>query len=132
MIEETLPCQIWQGAKNKAGYGVTWHNNKWAYAHRVVAKALPGQVVRHVCDNPSCVNPDHLKIGTAKENSEDMVAKQRQAYGELAGNSKLDAHDVLAIRQLKWSRSSRDVATMFKISKTNVLDIWNRKTWKHL
>jgi hypothetical protein len=132
MIEELIPCQIWTGAKNKAGYGVTWHNNKWFYAHRAAVNAKAGEVVRHICDNPSCVNPMHLKIGTAKENSEDMVAKQRQAYGENAGNSKLNAHDVLAIRQLKWSRSSRDVAKMFNISKTNVLDIWKRNTWKHL
>lgn len=132
MIEETLPCQNWPGAKNKAGYGVTWHNNKWAYAHRVVAKAKKGEVVMHTCDNPSCVNPAHLKLGTHKQNSEDMVKKQRQMYGEKCPLSKLNAHEVLAIRQLMWCKPSREVAKMFNISKTNVLDIWNRKIWKYL
>lgn len=125
-------CILWTKAKNKAGYGITWSNNKWEYAHRAVVGAKKGDVVRHTCDTPSCVNPQHLFIGTAKENSEDMVAKQRQAYGEKAGNSKLNAHEVLAIRQLMWCSSARKVANMFKISKTNVLDIWNRKIWKHL
>ena len=72
-------CTLWQGAKNKAGYGITWFKNKWAYAHRAVVNATKGEVVRHTCDNPSCVNPKHLVIGSHKDNSMDMVEKQRQA-----------------------------------------------------
>lgn len=123
-------CILWQKAKNKAGYGITWHNNKWEYAHRVVAKASKGEVVMHKCDNPSCVNPEHLIVGTSKQNSFDMVSKNRQAKGEQAGNSKLTEKQVLEIRELKQKLSSRKVATMFSISKTNVLDIWNNKIWK--
>lgn len=127
------PCILWPKAKNKAGYGITWSNNKWAYAHRAAVNAKPGEVVRHICDNPSCVNPEHLKIGTHKENSEDMVAKRRHRFGESCPLTKLNGHDVLAIRALQFSdRSSREVAKMFNISKTNVLDIWNRKIWKYL
>ena len=126
-------CVNWTKAKNKAGYGVTWANNKWAYAHRIVVDAKKGEIVRHTCDNPSCVNPKHLIKGTAKENSADMVNKQRQAWGEKAARSELTGHDVLAIRALYFSgKSSREVAKMWGISKTNVLDIWNRKIWKNL
>ncbi len=132
MVVQTTPCQIWAGAKNKAGYGITWAKNKWAYVHRVVANALPGQVVRHTCDTPSCVNPEHLRVGTAKENSEDMVSKGRQIKGTQSHLAKLDDDTVLLIRACRGFMSSRQCAGRYNISKTNVLDIWNRKTWKHL
>lgn len=129
MVED---CVIWQGAKDAAGYGVTWHNNKWCRAHRAVMNAKPGEIVRHLCDNPSCVNPNHLRLGTSKENSEDMVSKGRQARGELAGNSKFSVADVRLVRSYKGQLSSRQVASLMKMSKTNVLDIWNNKIWSHV
>lgn len=125
-------CINWTGAINSGGYPVTWHNNKTQYAHRVVVKAKPGDVVRHTCDNPICVNPEHLIVGNAKENSEDMVAKNRQAWGERAARSKLTEVQVKAIRKYEGNTSSRKVAKEFSISKTNVLDIWNKKIWKYL
>ncbi len=125
-------CTLWTKAKNKAGYGITWANNKWAYAHRVAANALKGQVVRHTCDNPSCVNPQHLVVGTHKDNSEDMVNKVRQAWGKKAGRAKLTEDEVIVIRKFQGNHSSRVTAATFDISKTNVLDIWNRKIWKYL
>lgn len=125
-------CINWNGAKNKAGYGITWFKNKWAYAHRAVVNAVKGQVVQHTCDNPSCVNPEHLKIGTHKDNSQDMVNKNRQIKGAGSHLSKLLDEHVLDIRFLHGKYSSREVAKMYNISKTNVLDIWNRKIWKHL
>ena len=124
-------CILWDRAKNKAGYGITWINNKWEYAHRAIIKARKGQVVLHTCDNPSCVNLEHLKLGTHKDNSQDMVSKNRQAYGEQAGNSKLTLEQVREIRALFGVKSSRKVALQYKISKTNVLDIWNNKIWFH-
>lgn len=123
-------CILWQKAKNKAGYGITWHNNKWAYAHRAVMNAKKGEVVLHTCDNPSCVNPEHLIIGTSKQNSQDMVSKNRQAKGEKAGSAKLTKAQVIEIRTYKNKLPSRKVAVLFSISKTNVLDIWKNKIWK--
>lgn len=128
----TDECVLWPHAKNKAGYGVTWADNKWAYAHRVVACALPGQVVRHTCDNPSCVNPKHLVVGSHKENSQDMVNKRRQAYGERCPASKVSEEIVLEIRALHGLKPSRAVAKQYQMSKTNVLDIWNKKIWRYL
>lgn len=125
-------CTLWQGAKNKAGYGITWFKNKWAYAHRAVVNATKGEIVRHTCDNPSCVNPKHLVIGSHKENSTDMVSKQRQAWGVRAARSKLTEDQVVAIRNLQGAQPSRNVAEIFGTSKTNVLDIWNKRTWKYL
>lgn len=125
-------CVIWPHAKNKAGYGITWFNNKWGYAHRAAINAKPNKVVRHVCDNPSCVNPEHLKIGTHKDNSQDMVNKGRQVKGTQSHLAKLDEDTVRQIKFCKGYMSSRQCAGRFNISKTNVLDIWNNKIWKHL
>ncbi len=125
-------CVGWNKAKNKAGYGITWHNGKIAYAHRVAVDAGPSDVVRHTCDNPSCVNPDHLLVGTALDNSKDMVLKDRQAKGSRCGNSKLVESDILEIRKYEGILSSRKTAVMFNISHNNVLDIWKRKIWRHV
>jgi hypothetical protein len=131
-MERPTNCLLWDGAINKAGYGITWHNNKWAYAHRAVMNAKKGEVVLHICDNPRCVNPEHLKVGTHQDNSSDMVKKNRQATGENCGNAILSEPQVREIRKCKGYLSSRIVAKIYNISKTNVLDIWNRKIWKHI
>lgn len=124
------PCIVWEKAKNSGGYPVTWYNGKIQYVHRLVMKAQPGELIMHKCDNPSCINPDHLELGTYDSNSKDMVKKGRQAIGESCGNSKLKEHEVLLIRDS--SLPSRLLAKMFNISKTNVLDIKRRKIWRHL
>lgn len=125
-------CVEWSGALNSGGYPVTWHNGKIAYVHRVIMGAKKKEVVMHICDNTKCINPNHLRLGTPAENSADMVSKKRQAVGELCGNSKLKEEDVLKIRSLQGQLSSRKVAAMFHISKTNVLDIWRRFIWGHI
>ena len=125
-------CLLWPGAVNSGGYPVTWDNGKAVYAHRIIMNAKPGEVVMHLCDNPRCVNPEHLKLGTAKENSEDMVKKGRSAKGEMCPASKLTDLEVFGIRTLQGKVSSRVAAELYNISKTNVLDIWNRKIWRHI
>jgi hypothetical protein len=80
-------CWNWEGNKNYAGYGLL--GNK--YAHRMAwqisnNKLIPkNMVICHHCDNPSCVNPDHLFIGTQKENVQDMIKKNRQVKKDNAG-----------------------------------------------
>lgn len=96
-------CWEWRGARNGHGYGlVSLHREgvKAARAHRVVYESrrgpIPrGAVLRHSCDNPPCVNPDHLKPGTHKQNMEDMAARGRSGVSyEARGGRCPNGHDV--------------------------------------
>lgn len=131
-METQSNCIKWKGAFNSSGYGVTWENGKTVYAHRVVAKAKQGEVIRHLCDNKQCVNPEHLKAGSHKDNSEDMVSKNRQARWERAARTKFTRETVLYIRSMQSKISSRKLAKELNMSKSNVLDIWNNNIWKNL
>lgn len=83
LVNETTDCWEFQGAKNNIGYGMIRDDKKMRTTHRVSyeehngVKIPPGICVCHTCDNPSCVNPAHLWLGTRKQNTDDMIAKGR-------------------------------------------------------
>jgi hypothetical protein len=115
-------CWEWQGALNKDGYPTIRQNNRVCRGARIVWEAttgkalLPGQLVCHKCDNPSCLNPNHLFVGTVKDNSWDMMRKGRGA-GPLQ-QRKLTSAEVLAIRV--DSRTQRVIAGDYGISQSSV------------
>ena len=86
--DDETGCWIWSRGTGARGYGrLTWHG-KARRAHRLVAHLLLGldiddplAIVRHHCDNPSCVNPAHLAIGTLKDNAQDAVRRGRHSSG---------------------------------------------------
>lgn len=128
-------CIEWDKAKDSAGYGVSWLNGKYIRAHRKAylqnnGEIPVGLVVRHTCDNRGCVNPQHLVLGTYKQNSQDMVSRNRQAKGSAVGTSKLTDELVLMIRSM--SGSSSKLASFFNCSRTNIKDIRNNKIWRHV
>lgn len=132
-------CWIWAGMRNALGYGVIRYSGKRSFAHRLSFELYKGQIpegmyVCHKCDNPSCVNPDHLFIGSPKDNMDDMRAKGRENYvkGEQNSNAKLVQEQVIEIRNLYGSLSASKTAKLFSISKKSVLNIWNRHTWAHI
>jgi DNA-binding CsgD family transcriptional regulator len=91
----------------------------------------PGDmIVCHHCDNPSCVNPQHLFLGTIQDNMDDRNAKGRQARGERNAPSKLTEAQVLAIRA--DSRTNREVALQYGVQENTVSNIRLRKTWQHV
>jgi hypothetical protein len=108
-------CWEWQGTKDKDGYGKMCHDGKHVRGHRVsyqihIGEIPKGMMVCHTCDNPSCVNPSHLFVGTNRENMIDMVHKER---GPL---QKLNPNDVLEIRrQLADGFGAEDIAVKFNV-----------------
>ena len=85
-VEKTETCWLWTGYRAPAGYGMIQINHYPVLAHRFAFEqssgmSAAGKVVRHSCDVPACVNPAHLILGTARENSADMVARGRSARG---------------------------------------------------
>jgi len=100
---------------------------------RYVGSIPEGMCICHTCDNRSCVNPDHLFLGTLKDNYQDAKAKNRHSHGVRHGMSKLDEGKVRMIRKLATtSITQREIARKFGIDQTNVSFVVRRKTWAHV
>ena len=133
-------CWIWNSSKDKNGYGIVGLKEKSnihkGKAHRLsyllyIGEYNPELWVLHTCDNPSCVNPNHLFLGTTQDNTNDRHAKGRSAKGESIKNSKLTEKDVYDIRSRR-NEPRQLVANEYGISRNTVSRIINRDTWKHL
>ena len=138
-------CIEFQGSKDKDGYGRERIDSKLFRAHRLAycksknidIKEIDGLVVMHICDNPPCVNPEHLKLGTVKDNVDDMMKKGRHRInpntkGETNGRAKITSEDVFKIREAVKFKTQTEVARLFLISNQHVSRIVRRKTWAHL
>jgi hypothetical protein len=131
-------CYLWLGAPtSNNGYGHFRHNGRSYKAHRYSwimhrGDIPPGMCVLHKCDTPSCVNIDHLFLGTPADNNRDMAQKgrDRQLSGEANGMAKLIESDVRAI--LSDPRSLRVIAEDYGLCKSAVSAIKRRKNWRHL
>lgn len=133
-------CWEFIGTRNKRGYGVFTFENKKVPAHRFsyqihVGNIPEGRLVLHKCDNPPCVNPEHLFIGTQFDNMRDMVQKGRNANTKGTNNPRASIYDdsVIQIRDL-WDTgaSIKEIAIHFMIPKSTVRNIISNVTWKHL
>jgi len=92
-----------------------------------------GEMALHTCDNPPCVNPNHLFVGSNNDNMKDKVTKGRSIGRATTGGSHLSEADVLEIRRrCALGESSRSIAADYSISSPHVINIKNRKTWKHI
>ena len=135
---ETTPCIEWTGCKNNRGYGKRRVKKKYVYAHRQayedVHGAIPnGLCVMHSCDNRSCVNVDHLSLGTHKDNTRDAVLKGRLSRGSRHPSSKLSKEDVMEIRCLSDEGVvQREIASIFGVTREAISRIVTRKNWKVL
>lgn len=94
----------------------------------------PGKLVCHQCDNPACINPDHLFLGTPKDNSMDMIIKNRQAKGFQHGRAKLNEEKVLEIKRdlAETNLTQKEIAKKYGVSKMNISHIKNGHLWSHV
>jgi hypothetical protein len=122
-------CWEWTGTLTRDGYGMFHVEGKRYRAHRYIFGST-SNLIRHTCDNRKCVNTAHLIVGSNKDNSQDMVLRNRQAKGIKAGNSKLSETDVLAIRASLELASK--VAKFYGIHEDTVRQIRARRTWRHI
>lgn len=143
-------CWEWRAAKKKEGYGFFGVGCRWdktkrkMLAHRVsyeifVGPIPSGMFVCHHCDNPSCVNPDHLFVGTCQDNLRDMTEKGRRAkpprppnlLGDLHPSAKLSYPKAKQIRREYFAGgvSQKDLGKKFKVSQTTIWKVVRDKRW---
>lgn len=133
-------CWEWRGRRLKGGYGQLDFEGKGVQAHRIAYETWVGEIpkdliVRHKCDNPPCINPDHLETGTYQDNADDMVQRGRHnpVRGTKNANAKLTDRDVLEIRKLRAAGAlSRELSEKFGVSEANISSIARRSSWKHI
>lgn len=134
-------CWNFLGTKDKDGYGVFGHGRgKQLRAHRASFQFYKGNVITgmfvcHSCDNPSCINPNHLFVGTAKDNTQDMIQKGRRVNhkGSNHPSAKLNELHVICIRKQRLlGKTLKQIGNQFGITFQSVSDICKGKTWTHL
>lgn len=134
-------CWLWIGPKDRRGYGrfrtkihgVCLHKaHRWSWAYHNDRPIPDGMGVMHSCDNPACVNPEHLSIGTQAENIADMYRRGRanNLRGLKHGRARIKESDVQAIRQSH--RTQMALAGTYGISQTQVGRIIRGESWKHI
>ena len=130
-------CILWWGNIHHTGYGTVSYLNRSQLAHRVIydlwyRDLSPGMDVLHSCDRPACVNPFHLRQGTAADNMQEAVAKGRLARlrGELSGRARLTESDVREIR--KSTLSTSVLAKAYGVNTGTMSCVRNRRTWEHV
>lgn len=143
IAEDTTHCWTWRGATTPFGYGTltaeVGNRRVNLLAHRISYfirhKGIPDKAfVCHSCDNPACVNPDHLFLGANRDNQLDKVRKKRHAFSENHGKRILSCEKVQQIRVLSFflKSSCADLAELFGISYAGIASVIDGKNWKHL
>jgi hypothetical protein len=136
-------CWEWMGPTTNDGYGRIGINRKYYSVHRLVyeltkGKIPNGKVVMHLCNNPPCCNPKHLRRGSIKDNVTQMYRENRDRHviqeGELNNNSKLSVGEVIEIRKLYTigNYSQRELGKQYGMSQGSISSIVNRRVWKNI
>lgn len=140
-VQKTDGCWNWTGYTRK-GYGMIREGGRYCrrlQAHRLayeffVSPIPNGMCVCHHCDNPTCVNPQHLFVGSHVDNRADTVAKNRQARGERNGQAKLTSRQVHAIREQHqaWSHQfgAKALARRYGVHRSTIFDILSGEHWR--
>ena len=146
-VDKTGDCWIWTGTKTLAGYGRKIINHKAFYTHRLVWELVNGKIpdgmeICHRCDNPSCVRPNHLFLGTQADNTHDAINKKRlNNSGENNGRAKLTLAQVREIKEVYVhsprgqaiqgkENSQASLASLYNVTRYAIRAIVNGKTWR--
>ena len=143
--EPNSGCWLWMGTMITGGYGAVRVDNKLIGAHRHSYEKFKGEIpegmhVRHRCDMPCCVNPDHLILGTHADNMQDKKKRGRvkgcvvDSDGEKNVNAKLTVSDVRKMRRMYsgGTMNQYELADHFGVSQPVVSQIVRFKTWQHV
>lgn len=144
-VKKTPDCWLWIGAKDEKGYGLFRVDSRriersHRVAYRISGREIPsGKIVCHRCDNPPCVNPSHLWLGSIQENTKDMMSKNRQAKCENQSRAKLTNKQVLEIRALYKNSNPgyrkhkkipyKNTAILYGVSDCTIEGIVNNRYW---
>lgn len=135
--KEKNECWEWMGYILSNGYGQICINYKRYLVHRLIYELTHGPIpdnllVCHTCDNRKCCNPNHLFLGTGKDNMMDKVFKMRQSKGETFNCNKLILKDIIDIRLLyrTGKYSQRKLGKQFNISQCQINNILLNKAWR--
>ena len=139
-VQKTTNCWIWLASKDIKGYGWFGINSKNVVkAHRFSYELHKGKIpkgifVCHSCDNPHCVRPNHLWLGTNDDNVQDMVKKMRHTFGERNAMAKLTEKNVMKIKKLLHTGeyTGRQIAKLFNVSGVIISQIKHGTRWKYL
>lgn len=142
IIDPDTGCWNWIASKNKQGYGkFSITRSKWVHAHRFAYQYYVGQIndlcVLHKCDNPACCNPNHLFLGTQKDNMIDCKNKNRnfKAKGELHSKHILKEYEVLLIKKRLQNYKYGDclkIAKEYSVDTRTISSIKNGVNWSHI
>lgn len=139
-VKKTDGCWLWTGCIRGYGYGylshwptrgakVNCHRLSWMLHFGKIPKGL---YVCHHCDVPACVRPDHLFIGTARDNKLDAVSKSRHARGIKINTAKLNERKVRAIRSAYPGKTQQMIADKYGVSQRLVSLIVRKESWSWL
>jgi HNH endonuclease len=139
-VDRTGDCWLWTASRSSTGYGQFKLDGTMEGTHRLSYRHHHGEipvdcVVRHMCLNKHCVNPDHLETGTHVENHADKLRDGTDNRGEKHWSASLTADQVIQIRVLAEIGADRRLTTlanMFGVEYKSISKIINRRTWKHI
>jgi len=139
-VDEKTGCWIWKGKLDDDGYGNVKINQVTYKAHRISFMLLKGIIknqhsyVCHTCDNPPCINPKHLFLGTARDNAQDRQNKGRTVLPDVKGenhpNSRLTENDIRNIRTS--GLSNEKLSKIYKLKNKYVQQIKNHERWTNV
>lgn len=132
-VDKSGECWLWTAGGHKFGYGEFRIGRTLVRAHRYSYEIHKGEIpeglgINHTCDNPKCVNPEHLYAGTQKDNLNDALSRGRFS------NRLLTKEQVLEIKTLLSSTSinPHQISKLYKVYPTTIYDIRDGRTWTHL